>query len=190
MEIRKPALLTCAAIVVIASAATLLSGNEEHAPVKLAAAPDMFSFIKPMAETPPAPVEHAVKPLQPQASPVPRARDPGEETPSDVAAVEQEIRQWRNQGASDDEVYRLRSQRLSPDAAARLAQMEREETQWQARIELYLVERSRLLAMGASTPGATQSESLQQLRNTFFSAEEQERLAAFEPQVAPQLTMN
>lgn len=190
MEIRKPAILTCAAIAVIAGAASQLSGNEEHAPVQLAAAPDMFSFIKPMAETPQAPAEHVVTPPQPQASQMPRARETVEENPPDVAAVEQEIRQWRNQGASEDEVYRLRSQRLSPDAAARLAQMEREETQWQARIELYLVERARLLAMGANTSGATQSESLQQLRNTFFSAEEQERLAAFEPQVSPQLTMN
>lgn len=96
----------------------------------------------------------------------------------------------RREGLGEDEIYRKRALSLSPEAAAQLAQAEQEENRWKARIELYLAERARLLAMNGNTPGPAAQETLQQLRNSFFSAEEQERLASYEPQASPQLTLN
>ncbi|HEY0846390.1 MAG TPA: lipase secretion chaperone [Noviherbaspirillum sp.] len=194
MEIRKTALWAGAAIAAVSAVMLLSSGHDEHTPVQLAGGHDMFSFIQPMAQVAAAPAEQAAQPLQPQAQAQARARQSRQPQDNDAAAgaavVEQEIRLLRSQGASEDEVYRLRAQRLSPETAERLAQLERDESQWQARIELYLAERARLLSLDAGAQGAAPTETLQQLRNAFFSAEEQERLAAYEPQATPQLTMH
>lgn len=202
MEIRKSVVLTGAALAVLLVAAILALRDEAREPVTLAAEPELFPFLKPMTASASgdgmtASVGNAAETSTPaiQAPPPQSAlarHDARAVSPSatDIAAVEQEVQRLRSLGAGDDEVYRARALALSADAAARLSHMEQAENTWRARIDLYLAERARLLAMNGNTDGATQSESLQQLRNAFFTSDEQERLAAYEPQLAPQLTMN
>lgn len=202
MEIRKSVVLTGAAVAVLLVAAILALRDEAREPVTLAAEPELFPFLKPMtasasddgmtasagdvAETGVPANQHT-----PPQSALSR-HDVGAVSPSatDIASVEQEVQRLRSLGAGDDEVYRARALALSANTAAQLSNMEQAENTWRARIDLYLAERARLLAMNGNTDGATQSGSLQQLRNAFFTADEQERLAAYEPQLAPQLTIN
>ncbi len=98
--------------------------------------------------------------------------------PTRVIRLEESVSAMRAKGASDDEVYRFRAQTLTPEAAARLADLDREEAAWKARIATYLAERAKLqdTAKGIEQ----QSAALQQLRDAQFSAEEQRRLPAYE----------
>lgn len=200
MEIRKSVVMAGATFAAVLALVLLSGGNEPHAPVKPAAEPDLFPFLKPMdaaandgkAAEPPHAGKHRedTQPMPaPAASAAPLARGSAT-TPADLARVELEVQRMRSEGLGEDEIYRKRALSLSPEAAAQLAQAEQEENRWKARIELYLAERARLLAMNGNTPGPAAQETLQQLRNSFFSAEEQERLASYEPQASPQLTLN
>jgi len=103
----------------------------------------------------------------------PQAREE-REAPLRVLRLEESIAAARAQGADDNEVYRLRSTALSPAAAARLADVDREEADWQRRISTYQEQRREL--QHAAAPEA----ALQQLRDTGFSATEQKRLPAYE----------
>lgn len=94
------------------------------------------------------------------------------EAPVAIVKVENAVAQMRAQGAGDNEVYRARAAAFTPEAAARLAELDREQAQWQARIAAYLQQRSQL------PPGDT--DALQRLRDAGFSALEQKRLAAYE----------
>jgi len=146
--------------------------EEEHVPAKLRAEPDLFSFVKPMpgamADMPLAagPAQSVEKPLPGEAS-----------APDLLVHTEQAVRQARARGASEDDIYRLRAAGLSAATATQLADMEREEAAWQARIGAYFVERDRLLANASAVPA---DELLHQLRDARFSAAEQQRLTAFE----------
>jgi lipase chaperone LimK len=94
------------------------------------------------------------------------------EAPTRVIRTEEAVQKLREQGASDDDVYRLRAAAFSTEGASRLADLDREEAQWKARIKAYLAERSSLPA-GAEL-------AMQQLRDKYFSADEQRRLGAYE----------
>ena len=94
------------------------------------------------------------------------------EAPTRVLRTEESVQKMRAQGASDDEVYRVRAAAFSTEGASRLAELDREEAAWKGRIKLYLAERS---GVSADAGGA-----LQQLRDKHFSADEQRRLGAYE----------
>jgi lipase chaperone LimK len=94
------------------------------------------------------------------------------EAPTRVIRTEEAVQQLRAKGATDDEVYRLRAAAFSPEGASRLAELDRDEAAWKKRIALYLAERSQL------APGAV--DAVQQLRDKYFSPEEQRRLPAYE----------
>ena len=94
------------------------------------------------------------------------------EAPTRVIRTEESVQKMREQGASDDEVYRVRAAAFSTEAASRLADLDRDEAAWKSRIKAYLAER-------AGTPAAAEG-ALQQLRDKYFSAEEQRRLGAYE----------
>lgn len=98
------------------------------------------------------------------------------DAPTRVLRLEDEVRQRRAQGAGENAIYQLRAATLSPQAAARLAELDREETAWQRRIGAYQAQRSALMARA----GATSEAELQQLRDAGFSADEQKRLPAYE----------
>lgn len=92
--------------------------------------------------------------------------------PVRILTLEAAVQSARAQGADDNEVYRLRAAALSPEAAARLADVDREEADWQRRIVTWRAERARL-------PAADEAGQ-QQLRNERFTPQEQKRLTAYE----------
>ena len=86
----------------------------------------------------------------------------------------------RAQGASQDDIYRMRAAALTPEAAARLAEVDQEEAAWKSRIASYLAERKSTLATSVKLSDAERDTALQQLRQARFTADEQKRLAAYE----------
>ncbi len=94
------------------------------------------------------------------------------EAPTRVVRTEEDVQKMRAAGATDDDVYRVRAAAFSPEGAARLAQLDREEADWKLRISAYQGERAAL------QPGA--ETQLAQLRNKYFSEQEQRRLGAYE----------
>jgi lipase chaperone LimK len=95
------------------------------------------------------------------------------DAPARVLKLEEAVAKARAQGQGDNEIYRMRAAALSPEAAARLADVDREEADWHRRIASYQAQRQQLA--GASDPA-----SLQKLRDSIFSADEQKRLGAYE----------
>ena len=103
---------------------------------------------------------------------MPAALREDREAPTRVMRTEASVQKLRAQGAGDDEVYRLRAAAFSPEAAGRLADLDREESAWKGRITAYLAQRASL--------GAAPEAMLQKVRDQHFSAEEQRRLGAYE----------
>ena len=98
--------------------------------------------------------------------------------PYQVIRLEEAVTQLRKNGATDDDVYRFRAAATSPEAAARLAQVDREDAEWRSRIAAYLQERNQAARSGADNP--IQERQLQQVRDKHFTEAEQKRLAAYE----------
>jgi lipase chaperone LimK len=94
------------------------------------------------------------------------------DAPVRILTLEANVQQARSRGADDNEVYRLRASTLSTEAAARLAEVDREETDWQRRIAAYRAARIQSPAADAA--------ALQQLRDAQFTPQEQKRLDAYE----------
>ncbi|NHZ79134.1 lipase chaperone [Massilia sp. CCM 8695] len=103
---------------------------------------------------------------------MPAALREDREAPTKVIRTEASVQKLREQGGGDDEVYRLRAAAFSPEAAGRLAELDREEGAWKGRIKAYLAQRATL--------GAVPEAMLQKVRDQHFSADEQRRLGAYE----------
>lgn len=93
------------------------------------------------------------------------------QAPRRIEQLQDEVKRMRADGATDDDVYRMRAAALSPEAAARMSEVDRELAAWKLRIDSYLLERRRL---------AGNAEAQAQLRDSLFTLEEQARLHAFE----------
>ncbi|WP_156397885.1 lipase secretion chaperone [Duganella sp. Root336D2] len=91
--------------------------------------------------------------------------------PLRVLNVEQQVETARRGGAGDDEVYRLRAAAFDPQAAGRLAQLDREQGEWLRRISAY---RTASAGLGGN------QAAIQQLRDSLFTSWEQKRLGAYE----------
>ena len=102
------------------------------------------------------------------------------DAPLAVIRLEESVARMRAEGASEDDIYRMRAAKLSPEAAARFAEVDREEAAWKSRIASFLAERNALLGSTATLPEAERQAALQQLRETRFDADEQRRLPAYE----------
>ncbi len=102
------------------------------------------------------------------------------DAPNRIVKMEESVLAMRAQGATDDEVYRMRAAAMSPEAAARLSDLDRDEKVWKSRIAAYLVQRNAIVGDAAKRSEADQEALLQQLRDAQFSAEEQRRLPAYE----------
>jgi len=100
------------------------------------------------------------------------------EAPLAVVRLEEAAQRLRAQGGSEDDVYRMRAAATSPEAANRLADVDREEAAWKARIAAYLAQRAVLLS--AQTGDEERATAMSDLRNRLFTPEEQRRLAAYE----------
>ena len=100
------------------------------------------------------------------------------EAPLLVTRLDEAAQKIRANGGSEDEVYRMRAAATSPEAANRLAGLDRDEAAWKARIASYQAQRSSVLA----TPGsdADHATAMGELRKRLFTPEEQRRLAAYE----------
>ena len=103
------------------------------------------------------------------------------EAPRQVLNVEHMAQTLREQGASEDDVYRMRAKELTPEAAARLAELDRDEAAWKQRIEHYLSARHQLLQTLSDAPPSERDLALVQLQQSQFNADEIRRLAAYEP---------
>lgn len=95
-----------------------------------------------------------------------------------VTLVEQRAQAMREQGASADDIYRMRAQAFDAQAAARLAEVDREEAAWAARIAHYRQERTRVLQ--SQLLPSEREQALVQLRMSLFGEAERPRLAAYE----------
>ena len=102
------------------------------------------------------------------------------EATSMVVRLEQQAQELRAKGGSEDDVYRMRAKELDPQAAARLADVDREEAAWKGRIARYLEERSKLLQSQANASESERQASLAQLQQSSFSEAERPRLRAYE----------
>lgn len=112
--------------------------------------------------------------LDRKMSPAQRA---ARDAPLQVARLDESVKALRAQGGGENEVYRLRAGTFTPAAAARLVELDREESQWQQRIIAYRAQK----AQQASLPGGAQdAAALQQLRDASFTPDEQRRLGAYE----------
>jgi lipase chaperone LimK len=98
--------------------------------------------------------------------------------PLAVVHLEEAAQQIRAQGGSEDDVYRMRAAATSPEAANRLADLDRDEAAWKARIATYQAQRGAVLAAPGSD--ADRQAALGVLRNRLFTPEEQRRLGAYE----------
>jgi lipase chaperone LimK len=92
--------------------------------------------------------------------------------------LEENAQRIRAQGGSEDDVYRMRAAATSPEAANRLADVDREEAAWKARIAAYLAQRGAVLSAAGSDED--HAAAMADLRNRLFTPEEQRRLAAYE----------
>jgi len=94
--------------------------------------------------------------------------------------VEVKVADMRTKGASDDDVYRLRAKEYDPQAATRLAVLDREEAQWTTRIAQYLTERNQLLEAPETAADPDHQAALLDLKRARFTEDERRRLPAYE----------
>ncbi|MBL8511904.1 MAG: lipase secretion chaperone [Betaproteobacteria bacterium] len=102
------------------------------------------------------------------------------DAPRAVMKLEEMVQTLRTKGASDEEIYRVRAKEFGADAAARLAELDRDEQNWKNRITHYLSERRQLLKQQATASEADRQAALSQLQQTLFTPDERRRLAAYE----------
>jgi len=95
-----------------------------------------------------------------------------------VVHLEEAAQRIRSAGGSEDDVYRMRAAATSPEAANRLAEVDREEAAWKSRIAGYQAQRGAVLA--APGDDAAHAAAMAALRNRLFTPDEQRRLAAYE----------
>ncbi len=101
------------------------------------------------------------------------------EAPLVVAKEEEAAAKMRAAGAGEDAIYRMRAATFSPEAAARMAAVDQETSNWKSRITDYLDQRNKVLANSTLNESDRQA-ALQQLRDARFSSLEQKRLGTYE----------
>ena len=116
--------------------------------------------------------------LQQLDAAMPTALREEREAPLRIVKAEETVQSMRAKGATEQDIYQYRAATFSPEAAARLAEVDKEQEQWNARIAGYQQERKTILA-NVQNESAKQL-ALQQLRQNRFNAEEQNRLVAYE----------
>lgn len=97
-----------------------------------------------------------------------------------VVRMEQQAQELRAKGASEDDIYRMRAKAFDPEAAARLADVDREETIWKARIVQYQEQRSKVLQSNAQASESERQAAVLQLQQSLFSQPELPRLVAYD----------
>ena len=166
-------------IAVAALAAALWSAVQPasgDATKKPATAPDLFPFVQALPADPEESVQAAQEDVPAGSAHAASPQDPAALVAAHAYRTEAAVRAMRVRGASDDEVYRARAAAMNPETAAALARLDHEDAVWQQRVNAYLAQR----------PAAGDDpQAIQALKDGLFSAEEQTRLAAYEPAPAP-----
>lgn len=108
---------------------------------------------------------------------LPASERAAREAPLAVIHLEEAAQRIRAQGGSEDDVYRMRAAATSPEAANRLADLDREEAAWKARIAAYQAQRAMVLSAPGSDAG--RDAAMSELRNRLFTPDEQRRLTAY-----------
>ena len=109
---------------------------------------------------------------------LPPALREARDAPLQIIKLEESVEKMRANGASEDDIYRMRAAALSPEAAARFAEVDQEEAAWKSRITAYLAERNKLMSNTVHLAEPERQGALE--RQARFNAEEQRRLAAYE----------
>jgi lipase chaperone LimK len=99
------------------------------------------------------------------------------EAPYKLIRLEENVVKMRLNGASEDDIYRMRAMDTTPEAAARLASLDREELDWKSRISAYVKQRESLQDASSEQDRLA---AIQQIRDQLFSQAEQKRLPAYE----------
>lgn len=102
------------------------------------------------------------------------------EAPRQIINLENQVAALRAQGATDAQVFALRAKALNPEAAQRLAEVDRDEQAWQTRIADYQRERQQVLKSNANNNTSERDATLAQLQQSRFSPQEIPRLVAYE----------
>lgn len=88
--------------------------------------------------------------------------------------LQQQIQQAREQGATDSEIFQLRSEAYGAEAAERFAQADKQQAQWDSRVAAYREQRGAILESGLSE--ADQQAEIARLRAQHFSGPELMRI--------------
>jgi lipase chaperone LimK len=111
---------------------------------------------------------------------LPTALKTERDAPRQIIQLENQVAALRAQGATDAQVFEVRAKALNPEAAQRLASVDREEREWSVRISAYLLERQRVLQSSANGSASERDAALAQLQQSRFSPAEIPRLVAYE----------
>lgn len=102
------------------------------------------------------------------------------QAPVQHLALNDSVTAARQRGASDTEIYHLRAMNVGDEAATRLATLDKEEADWQARIKAYLADVA-IIRSQTGLDEAARNKAIIQLRQSRFNETEQLRLVAYEP---------
>ncbi|MBC3911285.1 lipase secretion chaperone [Undibacterium umbellatum] len=100
--------------------------------------------------------------------------------PYQVIRLEEQASKLRANGASDADIYNMRATATSAEAATRLAEVDREEAIWKARIQQYQEQKNKLNTEMSFHSATEKQAALDQVRKQYFNADEQRRLPAYE----------
>lgn len=95
--------------------------------------------------------------------------------PAEVAG---EVQRLREEGASEARVYQYREQRLGPEAAERLGDLDRRREEWRQRYQAYQEQRRAIQNSGLAEKDREQA--VQRLRESLFDEAEQRRVRALD----------
>ncbi|WP_322578544.1 lipase secretion chaperone [Rhodoferax sp.] len=162
--------------------ARFFNAEEEHAMFGLEDAADLDALARLEIANNPA-LDSVQKKAQLAAvdAAMPPALRADRDAPRALIHLEEKAQTLRAQGGSEDDVYRLRAQALDASAAARLAEVDREELAWKARIDRYVAERTQVLKTLENAPASERAAALERIQQDQFSELERKRLVAYEP---------
>lgn len=95
-----------------------------------------------------------------------------------LMAMDIKVNQIITNGGSNDDVYRYRANIMNPEAAARFAELDRDEENWKQKIANYTQSKQNILQ--SSRNEAEVNSAINILRSIFFNESERKRLPAYE----------
>lgn len=93
-----------------------------------------------------------------------------------IVDVRRQVREMRNNGATEQEIFSVRAARFGTEAAERLARLDEERSRWQEQLRSYREQKTRIEAQPHLSDAARQ-EAVEQLRQEYFSEQEQRRVS-------------